>query len=181
MSTETDDETIMQAWFGSPKKIFITIAGFLSMGLVAFTFIGGNSSSTAVEQQTSSRVDEATVAEQAAAKSNKAAERVSVGTYDLLMGDMKNVVKATLKYEGKIVTITDAMSTGIGMNGTSSGTLELEDGRIVCEVRNKKELITLSEAGRALSNVEGNFSRISGQRFILDPCRLICQFPNCPG
>lgn len=42
MSTETDDETIMQAWFGSPKKTLITIAGFLSIGLVAYTFIGGS-------------------------------------------------------------------------------------------------------------------------------------------
>ena len=62
MTTETDDETIMQAWFGSPMKTLIAIAGFLSIGLVAYTFIGGNSSGTVVEQQSSSRVNEATAA-----------------------------------------------------------------------------------------------------------------------
>ncbi len=51
MTTETDDETIMQTWFGSPKKTVVTIAGFLAIGLGLVKFIGWYSSSTDVEQQ----------------------------------------------------------------------------------------------------------------------------------
>lgn len=117
MSTETDDETIMQAWFGSPKKIAITIAGFLAIGLVAFTFIGGNSTSTTDAQQSSSNVNVATAASGHEAKQtadSKTAQATVLcgGVYAELAKDlpepnrMDMVNRATLYYTAGVAMAT---------------------------------------------------------------------------
>lgn len=112
------------------------------------------------------------------AKSSK--EVIVVDAFDLIVTDMSNPVKASLKYENKIVKVNDAMTTGISMSGTSSAIVSLEDGRIMCVVRDRENLVVVSDAKRAASNIEGVFQNVSGQTIRLDPCRLLCQFPKCP-